>query len=212
MRALLLSRELLALPDTVAALAARIDELVRTMQLALERLDRVEASVGSLQAWAFEARWQRHLPSYLGRHFRRLRVLDPSEVWSLLEEGIEAGRITVDQAYDTGLCGRGCPRQKAGWYARPTVVEVSMVVDRHDIARAHRRGGLLARATGELVQAVAAGDRAPRGAMDEAPGGARTAGGRRPRRGVGRSRNVRWPGRPCRLCTRHPRGAARAGN
>ncbi|MGH9127521.1 MAG: hypothetical protein ACRDY2_00795 [Acidimicrobiales bacterium] len=172
MRALLLSRELLALPDTVAALAARVAELVRAMQLALERLDRVDTSVGSLQDWALEARWQRHLPAYLGRQFRRLRVLDPSEVSSLLDDGIEAGRITVDEAYDIGLANVVARGKRLDGTPVQLVVEVSLVVDRHDLERALRRGGLLARATGEVVQAVAGGDRATRGAMDEAPGGA----------------------------------------
>ncbi len=172
MRALLLSRELLALPDTVAALAARVAELVRAMQLALERLDRVDTSVGSLQDWALEARWQRHLPAYLGRQFRRLRVLDPSEVSSLLDDGIETGRITVDEAYDIGLANVVARGKRLDGTPVQLVVEVSLVVDRHDLERALRRGGLLARATGEVVQAVAGGDRATRGAMDEAPGGA----------------------------------------
>ncbi|PZS23128.1 MAG: hypothetical protein DLM54_01855 [Acidimicrobiales bacterium] len=168
LRALLLTEELLTLPATVAALAADVKELAQLMRQAWIRLDRLEADVGVLKGSDLERRWQRNLPSYLGRHFRRLRVLDRPDLRAILEDAIDAGRIDDDEADDAALAdvvGRG--RRVQDGSEAYVVVEVSVVVDAHDVDRASRRAAILSRATGESVQAVAGGRRATRGASEK---------------------------------------------
>ncbi len=182
LRALLLTEELLTLPATVAALAADVKELAQLMRQAWIRLDRLEADVGVLKTDVgvlktdvgvlkgsdLERRWQRNLPSYLGRHFRRLRVLDRPDLRAILEDAIDAGRIDDDEADDAALAdvvGRG--RRVQDGSEAYVVVEVSVVVDAHDVDRASRRAAILSRATGESVQAVAGGRRATRGASEK---------------------------------------------
>lgn len=180
LRALLLSKELLALPATVVALAAEIKQLgaevkqlTELMRQSMLRLDHLETDVATLKTdvaglkgWAFEARWQRYLPSYLGRHFRRLRVLNLADVRILLEDGIDAGRITIDEAYDAGLADVVARGRRGDGTQLYVVVEVSVAVDKHDLDRALRRAVILARATGDVVQPVAAGDRLGRGLQE----------------------------------------------
>ncbi|MGH9070578.1 MAG: hypothetical protein ACRDX8_05285 [Acidimicrobiales bacterium] len=175
LRALLLSKELLALPATVAALVAEVAELAKSMREALLRLDHLEADVatlksdvGSLKGSDLERRWERNLPSYLGSHFRRLRVLGSAQLSDLLEDGIEAGLVLPGEADDARLAdviGRGRRSDGTEVYL---VVEVSVVVDRNDIERARRRSGILARATGSICVGVGAGERATEGAAGAA--------------------------------------------
>ncbi|MGH9069987.1 MAG: hypothetical protein ACRDX8_02170 [Acidimicrobiales bacterium] len=198
LRALLFSEELLALPATVAALAAQVKELAaqvkelaRAMSEANSRLDRLESDVSTLKSDVkvlridvdvlkddvaylkgsdLERRWQRNLPSYLGPHFRRLVVFEPAQLWGLLEDAIDAGRIVPDEAHEIGLADVVARGRRADGTQVYLVVEVSAVVDRHDIDRALRRSALLARATGAAAQAVGAGNRATEGVVALAGG------------------------------------------
>ena len=187
LRALLLTEELLELPSTIAALAAEVKELARMMRQAMLRLDHLEADVGVLKADVsvlkadvgvlkidmgglkgsdLERRWQRNLPSYLGRHFRRLQVVEPADLRALLEDAVDLGQITDDEADDAALAdvvARGRRPQDASEVY--VAVEVSVVVDAHHLDRALRRAEILSRVTDGVVQAVAAGDLATRGAV-----------------------------------------------
>ncbi|MGH9074636.1 MAG: hypothetical protein ACRDZQ_11050 [Acidimicrobiales bacterium] len=169
----------------VGALTARVDELTETMRGALVRLDHLETDVsvlktdvsvlktdvGSLKGSDLERRWRRNLPSYLGQHFRRLRVIDPRELRDLLDDAAEAGRITAEEANDAALAdavARGRPREDGAEGEVYLVVEVSVAVDAADLDRASRRAIVVGRATGASVQAVAAGLRTTEGASVDA--------------------------------------------
>ncbi len=185
LRALLLSEELMALPGTVAALAAdlkqlaaEVKDLAATMRGVLIRLDKLESDVevlksdvgtlkidvGTLKGSDLERRWQRYLPAYLGSRFRRLRVLDPGQVRDLLDDAIDAGlvdSVEADDACRADAVGRGRAADGSEVYV---VVEVSVVVDRHDLERAARRAAIISRATGREAHAVGAGNRFTEGA------------------------------------------------
>jgi len=126
----------------------------------------LKIDMGGLKGSDLERRWQRNLPSYLGRHFRRLQVVEPADLRALLEDAVDLGQITDDEADDAALAdvvARGRRPQDASEVY--VAVEVSVVVDAHHLDRALRRAEILSRVTDGVVQAVAAGDRATRGAV-----------------------------------------------
>jgi outer membrane murein-binding lipoprotein Lpp len=126
----------------------------------------LKTDVGTLKGSDLERHWQRHLPAYLGRQFRRLLIIEPADLRELLDEAVDAGRIELDEAIDAALAdvvGHGRRQDGAELYV---AVEASVVVDANDVKRALRRARILARATGAGAHAVAAGDRATKGALE----------------------------------------------
>jgi outer membrane murein-binding lipoprotein Lpp len=126
----------------------------------------LKTDVGTLKGSDLERHWQRHLPAYLGRQFRRLLIIEPADLRELLDEAVDAGRIGLDEAIDAALAdvvGHGRRQDGAELYV---AVEASVVVDANDVKRALRRARILARATGAGAHAVAAGDRATKGALE----------------------------------------------
>ncbi len=146
----------------------RLDRLEAGVGILKSDVGTLKSDVGALKGSDLERRWERNLSSYLGGHFRRLRVLGSGELSDLLEDAIDTGRILPGEADDARLAdvvGRGRRADGAEVYV---VVEVSVVVDRNDIARAQRRSAILARATGSISVGVGAGDRATEGATGAA--------------------------------------------
>jgi DNA repair exonuclease SbcCD ATPase subunit len=112
------------------------------------------------QAWkgtALEVWWAQYAPSYLGRWFRKVRVLTREALNDELEAAEDEGRLTAEDAEevrraDVVAVARDRKTREEVW----VVVEVSATVGLEDVTRAKRRADILAR-LGRRAVAIAAG-------------------------------------------------------
>ncbi len=176
LRRLVLTDELLALPAVVARLAQRVDQLAERMDQLAERMDQLTAAqqrteqrlealidqvrsidgrVGWLEGAVLEDRVTRRASSYFQRIARRIRVLDSPELDDILEEAVERGVLTDEEAVEVRLADTvvRARREGADVYL---VVETSRTVDLGDVERARDRARLLER-TGTAALPVVAG-------------------------------------------------------
>jgi hypothetical protein len=156
-------RELSDLRQAVAGLAEQVRGLVEQVRgLAAAQaqtaatVDVLVDQVGELRGDNLERRYRDHAGGYFGLMLRRVRVVDPDELDSILEEGVAAGALDEAGARDVRLAdiivrGRR-PDEDRETYL---VVEVSATVDLGDVVRAARRAALLGRVRPAL--AVVAG-------------------------------------------------------
>jgi len=161
-----LKADVSVLKADVSVLKADVSVLKADVSVLKADVGVLKIDMGGLKGSDLERRWQRNLPSYLGRHFRRLQVVEPADLRALLEDAVDLGQITDDEADDAALAdvvARGRRPQDASEVY--VAVEVSVVVDAHHLDRALRRAEILSRVTDGVVQAVAAGDLATRGAV-----------------------------------------------
>lgn len=110
-----------------------LTDVVKTQQKMLIRLDRLDGHM-------LEDKVAKNLPAFLGREFRRCRVLDRSE----FVEGLE-GRLPEAQLADL-MRADVIAVARRGEEVVHLVVEVSCTADADDLARAVRRAAALASA------------------------------------------------------------------
>ena len=170
LRRLVLTDELLSLPEQVASLrteterhlqelteaqartTAQIADLTRTMQALAD-------DVGELKGKSLEADYRTKGPAYFSRLLRRVHVLSADELTALIENAVDRGALTAAQAqeiYETDLIVRG-KRWEDGTEAH-LVVEISWGVGPRDVERVVRRAALLGH-IGLTVIPVVAGRR-----------------------------------------------------
>ncbi|MGB9758204.1 MAG: hypothetical protein ACPLZE_07110 [Candidatus Bipolaricaulaceae bacterium] len=176
LRRLLLSEELLRLPELVERLGERIErleaaveELVgahiraeerltrleEVMARAEERLGRIEGDMAHLKGWSLEWRYREKAPAYFGRVARELHPLPPEELAELLGKAVDQGLLAEEemgQVLETDLVIRGLRNGEEIWL----VVEISWGIGVADVERAKERAEILARA-GLRALAVVAG-------------------------------------------------------
>jgi len=171
LRRLVLTDELLSLPEQVASLRAdtdrRFQELIEAQkqtetQIALlteaqrqtdkqvaELVQTVRAlvvDVGFLKGEVLENRYRTKGYAYFGRMIRRAHVLSSDELTSLFEDARERGILSgaeVDQISSVDLVVRG--KRKEDGTEVYLVVEVSWGVGPSDVERAAQRASLLAK-------------------------------------------------------------------
>ncbi|MDR5683462.1 MAG: hypothetical protein QN163_05480 [Armatimonadota bacterium] len=127
----------------------------------------LKVDVGDLKGDSLERRYRERAASYFQRLLRRIRVLDHQQAGDLLDDAVEAGRITPEERADvlgfdvlvTGL------RDSGQVYL---VAEVSAVVDVRDVERAAQRSEILGRALQAKVLAAVAGTRLSPDAEEQA--------------------------------------------
>jgi hypothetical protein len=173
LRRLVLTDELLALPQQVGALTREVTTLATTQQhlaaqmtaltvqvTALARsIQTLTEDVGNLKGRSLEADYRTKGPAYFGRLIRRPHVLTSDELVTLLEDAREHGVFSdaeIQELYDAALVVRG--RRAIDRTEVYLVVEVSWGVGPYDVERAARRAALLAR-IGVAVIPVVAGER-----------------------------------------------------
>jgi len=185
LRRLLLTEELLSLPQTVQALAEaqrrteeqlatltqrvdglaeqmatltrRIDSLTQDVQLMVRRVDSLGQDIGDLKGIGLEFRYQRLAYAYFQRLLRRIYVLSPAELSTMLEDAIDEGKLSysdMEEIIRADLVVRG-QRREDGAEAY-LVVELSWGVGPDDVERAAQRAKLLAQ-LGTPTIPVAAG-------------------------------------------------------
>jgi hypothetical protein len=186
LRRLVLSDDLLELPSLVRQLVeaqtraearlggveARLDRLETVVQALVEAQTRTELQIGELAASQrrledrqgtmagrlLELDYARQAPSYFDPIAVRLRVIDAGALANLLDDAVDAGRLTVGERdaimrADLVLSGR---RREDGQDVY-LLAELSVGVGEHDVERAVERARLLDK-LGRPVLTVVAGD------------------------------------------------------
>ena len=182
LRQLLLSDELLTLPEIVRGLAEaqqRTEERLFKIETAIQNLTeqltgltrevreltenqrRMENIVSRLKGESLEWSYRNKIYGHFGYLMRRLKVVDLSTIDEALEKTLASGEFRDVFRLDLLTTGqlRESPDHPEVWLA----IEISSVVDSNDVDRAWRRAGLIRR-VGPPVLPVAAGDRVTSGA------------------------------------------------
>jgi hypothetical protein len=179
LRRLVLTEELLSLPQIMHDLAAaqqrteqRVEELAeaqrRTEQYLADlvaaqwrteqRIGQLQDDVGDLKGIVLEERYHRRASACFARLVRRSQVLSGNELTTLLTEAVARGALSEEGADEIGWADvvvRGQRREDDTEVY--LVVEVSWGVGTSDVERAVRRAALLAQ-TGVQTLPVVAGD------------------------------------------------------
>jgi septal ring factor EnvC (AmiA/AmiB activator) len=143
------------LEEAVAQLAeaqARTEEELRSLARRITDLD------GRFTGDYLERRYREHAYSYFAPILRRIRLVGRDRLWELLDEGMEAGIVSPDEARDTALVnvlveGR-TPEGERAFLA----VEVSATVYPEDVKTVLRRREVLSRCLDAPVLAAVAGE------------------------------------------------------
>jgi hypothetical protein len=175
LRRLVLTDELLALPAQMAELRVHTEQRFQELAVAQRRTEEQVAAVsaqladliqvvqtcstdiGELQGRSLEGDYRTRVYAYFSRMIRRAHALSPDELTSLLEDALDRGALSEEQAEDVSLADvivRG--RRRSDGAEVFLVVEVSWGVGPQDVERAIRRAALLAH-TGPPALPVVAG-------------------------------------------------------
>jgi hypothetical protein len=149
-RRVVLTKELLALPEQLATLTSQVATLTETLQT-------LTGHVNLLRGESLEQRYRTKGPAYFGRLLRGTHVLSSDELVSVVEAAEAQGLLTAAETqdiYEADVVVRG--RRREDGTAVYLVVEVSVGVGPYDVERAVRRAHLLAR-TGVTTLPVVAG-------------------------------------------------------
>jgi hypothetical protein len=164
-RRLVLTEELLSLPQIVHDLAEaqqrteqRVGELAEAQRRTEQRIGRLQDDMGDLKGIMLEGRYYRRASSYFSRLVRRSQVISSNELAALLAQAVARGVLSEEGADEIGWADvvvRGQRREDGtDLYL---VVEVSWEVGTSDVERVVRRAALLAQ-TGIQTLPVVAGD------------------------------------------------------
>ncbi len=151
---------------------ARMEELAmaqaRTeaqLQDLIKVVGKMQDTLAAVKGRQLELTYQQKAGAYFGPLLRRLRVLSPVEIEDDLETHLSPEEFRDLLAVDLLVSGQ--PRYMAEAPQVWLAVEVSGIVDRHDVERARRRVASLRRAGLRAIPAVA-GEDATLGAKEEA--------------------------------------------
>ena len=134
----------------------------KMMELFKERQDKLIDEVGSIKGRQLELTYKEKVGAYFGPLLRRVRVVSPVK----LEDDLEA-HLSGEEFRDlllVDLVVSGYPRHLTDVSQVWLAVEISGVIDRHDVERAQRRAALLGKAGYAALPAVA-GEDITQGAM-----------------------------------------------
>jgi hypothetical protein len=126
--------------EQVAAGAAQLADLIQVVRT-------FATDLGELKGRSLEGEYRTRVYAYFSRIVRRAHALSPDELTTLLEEAIDTGALSEEQAADVSRADvivRG--RRRSDSAEVFLVVEVSWGVGPQDVERAVRRAALLARA------------------------------------------------------------------
>src|SRR5207244_9669956 len=168
LRQLVLTEELLALPQIVRDLAEaqqrterQIAQLVEAQQRTERQIVRLQDDVGELKGIVLEQRYRNRAFAYFARQVRRMHTVTDDELVALLEEAVGRGGLSEDGMDEIGRADvvvRGQRRESQSPDEVYLVVEVSWGVGPGDVERAVRRAALLGQ-TGLQTLPVVAGER-----------------------------------------------------
>lgn len=164
LRRLVLTDELLALPEQIALLRAdterrfqelldaqkHTDEQIAALTKAVQELTAdgktYKQDIGDLKGELLELRYLARAPAYVGRLIRRAQVLSADQLVDLLENAVEQGTLTEEEKEEillTDVVVRG--RRKEDGQVVYLAIEVSWGVGPYDVERAVHRAILLSK-------------------------------------------------------------------
>ena len=163
LRRLVLTDELLSLPEHIAALAeaqrrteVQVAALTDQVTALVQSVQKLTDDVGMLKGKSLEADYRVKGHAYFSRVVRRPHVLTSEELITLVEDARDRGVLSdtdAQEIYDADVVVQGRrPEDGAIVYL---VVEVSWGVGPHDVDRAAQRAALLARVGVTALPAVA---------------------------------------------------------
>ena len=157
LRHIVLTEDLLALPEQFARSRVETDLRFRELAEAQRRTDErladliqivqgLGVTVGELKGELLEMRYQARAAAYLGRLLRRARPLSTTELANLLDDAVEQNQLTDaerDEILLADVVARGKHRETGSEVY--VVVEVSWGVGPYDVERAVERARLLSK-------------------------------------------------------------------
>src|SRR5688572_6461491 len=120
------------------------DRLKASMARTEACFDRIEEHLVALVESGLKRRHRERASAYFGTLLRRVWMVGDWELEDLLDEGVAAGMVDAEEAYDVRFADvivRGPPRGDD--HETYLVVEVSLEIDADDVERAARRAGVL---------------------------------------------------------------------
>ena len=174
-----------AVVERLAEAQARTEERVGRLEVVVERLAEAQArtqeelralvrevtglkdDVARLKGTDLQRTYRERAAQYFQAVLRRIRVLDHQQLADLLDDAVDAGRVTLQEKEQVLQCDVAVVGRRDGEQVY-LLAEVSSVVDRQDVQRARDRASILERATGLPVLSAAAGNHATAGAREEA--------------------------------------------
>ncbi|MEZ4868287.1 MAG: hypothetical protein R3C14_43565 [Caldilineaceae bacterium] len=149
-------------------ISARQDEMSIRLDGISARQDKMDVTLGHLRGDNLERNYREKIAAYLGPVMRKVKVVALQDIVDDLERHLSIEEI--DELWPLNLLVRGQvsrhPERPEIWLA----IEVSHVVDRHDVTRAQQRAELLRKA-GYRVLPVVAGPEMTEGAESAVDGG-----------------------------------------
>ena len=160
-------QELIGQVAELAAAQKRTEEQVAELAAAQRRIEgqiteladsvRILADgVGHLKGDMLEITYHTKGPAYFGRMIRRAHVLSPDELITLVEDAVDRGVLSDDQAqeiYEADVVVHGKRREDGAEVY--LVVKVSWGVGTNDVTRAAQRATLLAHTGATIIPVVA---------------------------------------------------------
>jgi chromosome segregation ATPase len=143
--------------DRLAEAQARTEEQMREMILVqtnlLHKVDRIQARLDRVVGFQLEQKYRDKAYAYFGRYLRGVRVISLQEIENELRGRLSEQEFNELMPLDLLIQGqlREQPEGPEIWLA----IEVSAVVDRHDVERAQRRAALLRKAGYRVIPTVA---------------------------------------------------------
>jgi hypothetical protein len=171
-----LKRLIAEVKETNQRIALQIEEMQRQNE---RRFDRIESDievlkddvkilkddVGRLKGDSLENKYQNNAPAYFGTLLRRPKVVDVNTLWDELETHLSLEEMNNVLVLD--LIVKGKIRKQPDLGEHYLAIEISSVMDKNDVQRAHQRAELLRRA-GLRAIPVIAGEKMTEGAQEEA--------------------------------------------
>ena len=148
------------LKTSVGKLETGVGKLDSRMDTLETKVGKLDTNVAKLNGRDLERQLRERPFVYLSRFALRLKVVGDAELAVLLEAAVERGLLTEEEAEDAKLLdavARG--RRRGDGEPIYLVVEASVVIDQHDLARAVRRAAIVEKASGVPTLAVVAGER-----------------------------------------------------
>jgi hypothetical protein len=186
LRRLLLTEEILSLPQVVRELAQevkllaeaqrrteqRLEELALAQRATEQRLEELAVAqrdteqtvralvrdVAGLKGESLERRYRERAASHFQRILRRIRIVDHQQLGLLLDDAVDSSRLTPEERADLLEADVVLMGLLDGQEVY-LVAEVSGIVMAHDVRRARRRAAILEKATGQRAIPAVAGER-----------------------------------------------------
>ncbi|MDR7563619.1 MAG: hypothetical protein QN172_06515 [Armatimonadota bacterium] len=144
--------------ERLEALAQAQTQTEQTVRSLVETMGALGRDVSRLKGDSLERMYRDRASSFFQDILRRIRLMDHQQVGLLLDDAVDAGRISREERADVL---RADVVVSGVWDGQEVylLAEVSATVTAQDIERARRRAAILERATGRSVLAAVAGER-----------------------------------------------------